>query len=87
MAHELGEVLIYDLGAVEVELPCATRTWKWFDGTIHGSVHIRLLRALGVEPKTCGLKGRCSTTELRPRPIQQCASIARLPVSWQNRLT
>ena len=27
---------------------------------------IRLVGAVGIEPTTFGLKGRCSTTELRP---------------------
>ncbi len=27
---------------------------------------VRLVGAVGIEPTTFGLKGRCSTTELRP---------------------
>jgi hypothetical protein len=29
-------------------------------------VHADLVGAVGIEPTTFGLKGRCSTTELRP---------------------
>jgi hypothetical protein len=28
-----------------------------------------LVGAVGIEPTTFGLKGRCSTTELRPYPL------------------
>ena len=45
------------------------------EGQVHGkkdpSKHmlfqsVRLVGAVGIEPTTFGLKGRCSTTELRP---------------------
>ena len=39
------------------------------DNDVETLVHwnpAHLLRVLGLEPKTYGLKGRCSTTELRP---------------------
>ena len=32
---------------------------------------IRLVGAVGIEPTTFGLKGRCSTTELRPWRLVQ----------------
>ncbi len=30
---------------------------------------VRLVGAVGIEPTTFGLKGRCSTTELRPYDV------------------
>ncbi len=38
-----------------------TRTNKWIF-----TQSVRLVGAVGIEPTTFGLKGRCSTTELRP---------------------
>ena len=31
---------------------------------------VRLVGAVGIEPTTFGLKGRCSTTELRPYGVK-----------------
>jgi hypothetical protein len=46
---------------------------------------VRLVGAVGIEPTTFGLKGRCSTTELRPYRVtaQQLARwVSKRQFAW-----
>ena len=48
---------------------------------------VRLVGAVGIEPTTFGLKGRCSTTELRPYAFQFTKFITSLFAATISRLS